>query len=105
MQKGDIVLVKFPFTDLAGAKLRPALILSSTDADAILIFITTQLQWKERFDIVLKCTPKNGLKKESLLRVNKIATVDKKLIVGKIGSAEEIIKTLNANLIELFNLK
>jgi hypothetical protein len=30
MTKGDIVLITFPFTDLSGTKLRPAVILIET---------------------------------------------------------------------------
>jgi mRNA interferase MazF len=29
MVKGDIVLITFPFTELSGSKLRPAIVISS----------------------------------------------------------------------------
>mgnify|MGYP003344528084 CR=1 FL=1 len=41
MTKGDIVLIPFPFTDLTGSKLRPALILATTEHDVTVAFITT----------------------------------------------------------------
>ena len=47
MPKGDIVLINFPFTDLSGSKLRPAVILADTALDFTVCFITTQLQWEE----------------------------------------------------------
>jgi len=53
MRKGDIVLITFPFSDLSGAKLRPALVLANTEKDLTVCFITTQLQWKEPTDISL----------------------------------------------------
>lgn len=85
MPKGDIVLIKFPFTDLSGNKLRPAVILAVTEMDLTVCFITTQLQWLEATDVQLMLNSLNGLKKPSLIRTSKIATLDKSLATGLLG--------------------
>ena len=85
MPKGDIVLINFPFTDLSGSKLRPAVILADTALDFTVCFITTQLQWEETTDVQLMPTSSNGLKKHSLIRTSKIATLDKALAKGLLG--------------------
>lgn len=82
MKQGDIVLVPFPFTDLTGSKIRPALVLAVTTLDATLAFITTQLQWQESTDVSLTPTQTNNLKKLSLIRLSKLATIDSKLVQG-----------------------
>ena len=105
MNKGDIVLIPFPFTDLSGNKLRPAVILIDTDYDLTICFITTQVKWKESTDIELLPSPNNGIKKPSLIRLSKIATVDKSLTVGKLGELDQIeILELNTKLKRLFQL-
>ena len=85
MAKGDIVLITFPFTDLTGSKLRPAVILAETVLDLTVCFITTQLQWQETTDVLLMPTSSNGLRKQSLIRTSKIATLDKTLAKGLLG--------------------
>ena len=77
MNKGDIVLMPFPFTDLSGIKNRPALILVDTESDLTVSFITTQLKWQEELDIKVEPTPDNGLKRTSLVRLSKLTTIDK----------------------------
>ena len=62
MNKGDIVLIPFPFTDLSGDKNRPALILFDSEDDVTVCFITTQLKWKSAFDIPVQPSPVNGIK-------------------------------------------
>lgn len=105
MRKGDIVLIPFPFTDLSGIKNRPALVLADAEIDVTVSFITTQLNWYEKFDIKVEPSQENGLKKTSLIRLRKLATVDKDLVIGKIGnlSQDELVK-VNHNLINMFEL-
>src|SRR5574343_1209400 len=85
MAKGDIVLITFPFTTLTGNKLRPAIILAETTLDFTVCFITTQLQWQETTDVELSPNVNNGLRKPSLIRTSKIATLDKSLAKGLLG--------------------
>jgi len=85
MAKGDIVLITFPFTDLSGNKLRPAVILAETNLDVTVCFITTQTEWRESSDIIINPSLTNGLRKISLIRVGKIATIEKSLIKGLMG--------------------
>ena len=106
MKKGDIILIPFPFSDLTGNKLRPAIILFSTKLDVTVCFITTQFQWKNKYDLRLVPSPANGLKKDSIVKVSKLATLDKHLILGKIGNLEaNNIISLNISLINIMQLR
>ena len=105
MAKGDIVLITFPFTDLSGSKLRPAVILANTSFDLTVCFITTQTQWQEPTDVLLTPNSSNRLKKQSLIRTNKIATLDKALAKGLLGKLSPIeLSDLNNKLKILFHL-
>ena len=89
---GDIILTPFPFTDLSGNKVRPALILGLKNGgdDLTVCFISSISQNKiHKFDFLVypkdKNFPKTGLKLQSIIKVIKIATLDKMVILGKIG--------------------
>ena len=86
MVKSDIVLVPFPFTDLTGNKKRPALVLIAGNLDVTVCFLSSQLHWKEKTDLLLHPSIENGLKVTSLVRLGKIATIDKSLVLGKMGA-------------------
>ena len=105
MAKGDIVLITFPFTNLSGSKLRPAIVLTENNLDITVCFITSQINWQEQTDIVIFPNDKNGIKKQSLVRTSKIATIDKTLAQGLLGrlSTNEISE-LNEKLKILFKL-
>ena len=105
MAKGDIVLITFPFTDLSGTKLRPAVVLIDTPLDFTVCFITTQIQWQESSDLIIAPSPSNGIRKQSLLRTTKIATLDKSLAKGLLGklNANEL-NMLDGNLRNIFQL-
>ena len=105
MKKGDIVLLSFPLTDLKGNKIRPALVLVVSDLDVIVAFITTQFKWQNTFDILLEPNDLNGLKKTSLVRVSKITTIDKDLILGKLGELNSLdMQSINKSLTKILNL-
>lgn len=106
MNKGDIVLLPFPFSDLSGNKFRPSLVLIVTDLDVTVCFITTQLKWQNEFDILLQPSELNGIKRSSVIRLNKLATVDRELVIGRIGVLDhEYYNLLNMRLIKLFKLE
>jgi mRNA interferase MazF len=105
MKKGDIILLSFPFTDLKGKKIRPALVLFVSDLDVIVAFITTQFKWQNSCDILLEPNDLNGLKKTSLVRVSKITTIDKDLILGKLGQLDSFdMQKINQNLLKILDL-
>ena len=89
MQKGDIILVSFPFTNLRGSKRRPAVLLFIGELDVIVSFFTSKDTFPSNTDLFLKPQRENGLKKSSTLRCSKLATLDKDLVVGKIGELNE----------------
>lgn len=105
MKKGDIILLPFPFTDLSGSKNRPALVLVANKLDVTVAFISTQLKWQEPTDLLLKFNATNGLKKDSLVRVTKLATLSNTLILGRLGSIETSeINDLNRKLMVVFDI-
>lgn len=82
---GDIVLLKFPFTDQINSKKRPALVIQdSKDGDIIVCRITTK-PYRTSFDINLEDWDKFGLRLPSVVRVHKIASLEKELVDQKIG--------------------
>ena len=85
MVKGEIVLIPFPFTDLSDSKLRPALILIEDTLDITVCFITTNTSLPEPTDVLVTPNSNNNLKKVSLIKTSKIATLDKSLAKGLLG--------------------
>ena len=105
MAKGDIILISFPFTDLSGSKLRPVVILAETTLDITACFITTQINWQETTDVLISPNSVNGLRKLSLIRTSKIASLHRYLargLLGKLTSADLI--DLNIKLKVIFQL-
>lgn len=91
MKPGDVVLVRFPFTEVAATKKRPALLLGLTARGrryqlATVAMITSQVEGiRLPGDVVLAGWEKAGLLHPSLLRMAKIATIDGTLIEKPIG--------------------
>jgi len=105
MKKGSVILIPFPFTDLRGSKVRPAIVLCKSDLDVTICFVTSELRWKTEYDISVFPSVNNGLKVPSLIRTGKIATIDSSLVLGELGELSDIeIGKLNKGLIKLLQL-
>jgi mRNA interferase MazF len=95
---GDIVLLKFPFTNSTTHKRRPALIINDyNDGDIILCRITSQI-YTSRNDIYINDWEKAGLKKPSVVRIHKTATLDKGLVEKIMGKINDSMKKEVRNL-------
>jgi mRNA interferase MazF len=92
--RGKIVLLPFPFIDLASAKLRPALVLYEGKLDVVVAFISSKIpsELSKTDVLVIKDDPdfgKTGLKVGSVIKLDKIATVFKDLVVGELGELSD----------------
>jgi len=111
-KKGAIVLIPFPFTDLSSHKVRPAVVISHNlkGDDIVVAFISSQkLKKLEVTDILIAHSSngfgETGLKADSVVRVSKIATLDKKIMLGKLGIvSNDTEKELDSKLKLLFDL-
>jgi mRNA interferase MazF len=92
VKRGSIQLVPFPFTDLSGKKVRPALVLGCEGDDMVVVFISSV---KPKGSVWVHVSPseENGIKVSSYIRYTKIATLDVRMSIGEIGVLEESVLT------------
>lgn len=97
MKRGTIVLTRFPFTDLSSNKRRPALVVSpdnKSSADVIVAFITSVVpDHFSETDLLIDTKhqdfKKSGLLKNSLIKLDKLATLNKTIFSGELGSVSD----------------
>lgn len=88
---GDVLLARFPFTDLSSDKRRPVVVLSinNTGDDLIVCAITSRPQHNGPYDIPIAPGSGTGLKVPSRIQFDKIATLAKSVITGRLGALPE----------------
>ncbi|MGR3317305.1 MAG: type II toxin-antitoxin system PemK/MazF family toxin [Candidatus Anammoxibacter sp.] len=96
---GDIVLVNFPFTNLAGSKVRPALIISKKKEDIIVVGIFSKLPnvFEDSWFMISEKESwfkQAGLKKSSLVKTEKIAVIHMSIIRKTLGLLPDNIYSL-----------
>lgn len=102
-QRGDVVLLPFPFSDLTTTKTRPAVVVSSdlyhdNRPDLLVAYVSSQLsQLREPTDHLLADWQAAGLLRPSFVRA-KIATIEPTLVVHAVG-------TLSATDLEMVDQK
>lgn len=96
IQEGQVVLFEFPQTDQIQGKLRPALVIReipSSYNDWLICMISSQLsQQIPEFDEIVRGEDtdfgQSGLKTSSVIRISRLAVVNRKVILGSIGNID-----------------
>jgi mRNA-degrading endonuclease toxin of MazEF toxin-antitoxin module len=111
MKHYEIVLVDFPYIDKPWeSKKRPCVLLSEPRGEynlVVVAFITGKegVSKLKNDDVVIAPDSMNGLVKDSVIQVHKLASVMESDIVGSIGLLNEkdttIIKTVLKNMFDL----
>jgi len=91
LQPGDVVLVRFPFTDLSTAKLRPAVVLATRGDDLTIVGIFSGPPQPARGTWISLNTQdpvfsQTGLKTSSVIKAERIAVIERSIVVRKVGS-------------------
>lgn len=92
-QKGDIVVVEFPFSDGTASKRRPALVICGAEiqksGDILLVQITSKAK-RDGLSISLdNSILDKPLPLKSYVRIHKIFVLDSGLVLGKISSIKK----------------
>ena len=88
---GSVVLVSFPFSNLKGQKVRPALVLASVEFGNLILCQITSKPYSSKTSVNIK---KNdfvfgGLPITSFARPDKLFTADETLIQSTVGKLKE----------------
>jgi mRNA interferase MazF len=102
LHRGDVVLVPFPFTDLTGRKVRPAVVVSADPqaGEVILAFITSVLTNRSPRGAEVELLTSGpefqlaGLKVDSLVRVDKLVTLAAGMVSRRLGRLGPVSKTM-----------
>jgi len=109
MKPGDVVLIRFPQTDLQEGKLRPALVVAIAPgrySDVLLALISSRTyQTIPEFDEIVDPSDSDyetsGLKVRSVIRLSRLATVESSVINARLGNiSPERIQQLKGRLID-----
>jgi mRNA interferase MazF len=105
-KRGEIVLVPIPFSDLSSVKRRPVLVISNlyhnnANKDIIVVAITSNLQ-QDGITIETKDLSVGKLPKTSLIRYDKIYTLEQSMVIKRFGCVSDNV--LNRVITEINNL-
>jgi len=92
--RGAVLTAPFPFSDLSAKKRRPVVALVPTDGDDVIVaFVTTNITAAGPYGVIVKEGERDfratGFKKSSAVRVDRIATLDRKIMRGVVGHLPE----------------
>lgn len=104
LEKGDVIIMPFPFSDLSSAKNRPVLVIANIEGEDIIVCQITSKERNDKYSIMLYENEfkEGNLNTTSTIRPNRLFTADKKKILYKVGKLKEFkIKEVQNKLIDI----
>jgi len=85
---GEVVLIPFPYTNLATAKRRPVLVLRPADTfgDFLAVAVTSQTGHQDAMPLTQADFQKGILPKPSYVRTSKLYTLNERIIAHRFGA-------------------
>lgn len=90
-ERGDLLLVPFPFTDLSSAKRRPVLALTGPDSygDFIALPVTSRPQKEHALALGSADLTNGRLPAPSWIRTDRIVTLSSRLVIKQFGHVSD----------------
>lgn len=82
---GDILLATLVFTNQTGTKRRPVMVVRDAGDDDLLVSPVTGQALRGRYDVFLNDWQQAGLRLPSVVRVEKLATIEKATVLRSVG--------------------
>jgi mRNA interferase MazF len=84
--RNDVVLIRYPFTDLTSSKVRPAVVAgtTSTSSDLLIVALTSKTTKLRSGEFVLSDWTAAGLHVQTAAK-RSIFTIDERLVIQKLG--------------------
>jgi mRNA interferase MazF len=109
MKQRELVILKYPQTDFEKPKIRPALIVSddklnNKSQDCIMVPLTSVIK-DEPYSFIIEQTDleKGKLIKKSRIRVDRIISIQKSLVIKSIGVVRKsVFKKIKKEIMHLF---
>lgn len=116
MNRGDIVLVNWPFSDRTGSKVRPALVVQADQLnlpldDTVISTITSSRRRNigSSTQVLIKTDTtdgkQSGLRMDSIVQCENLLTIDQKFIIRTLGTlSDQIMQQVDNGLRAVLNL-
>jgi mRNA interferase MazF len=92
LERGDVLLAPFPYSDLRGLKRRPVCVVSSAahsqGPDVIVAMVTSsraRISQPGIGDVILQDWSVAGLRQASVVRAGRILVIEHRLLAGPLG--------------------
>jgi mRNA interferase MazF len=99
MTAGEVVLLDFPYSDLSGSKLRPAVVLATAGSDDFIACQVTSQMRADAIELTSAAFSAGGLSRISYARPGKPFTAHRRVIVKRVARITEATRKAIADML------